>query len=324
MSVELSLIIPAYNAAPYLDACISSVIANTYQNYEILLIDDGSTDHTGAICDRLAREYEKIRVFHTANRGLCEARNLGMKHAAGKYIGFVDADDIIAPNMLETLVSQMAEDVQMAVCRFVRCSRMICPTGNLSLHSPYKTDVREAAHKILCGGYGCYVWNKIFRKSILDEHRIEFRMNNVVAEDMFFTMDYLPYCKHVVFLEDQLYYYVMNSGSIMNTFRDNQSVSAKYVGLPRAWAYSAEIMQPISNDLVTYAQSRAVMFYQTVLRKLEEPSSDYIAEAINYAKNHRLVLLRYRWGWKYYLSAIILSMSYQLWTFIFRKNIDKR
>lgn len=324
MSIELSLIVPAYNVAPYLEDCINSIIANTYQNYEILLVDDGSTDNTGAICDRLAQKYEKITVFHTENRGLSEARNLGLNHANGKFIIFVDADDIIAPNMLEVLVSHMTDDVQMVVCRFIRCNRIDCPTDSISLQPSHQADLQEAANKILLDGYGCYVWNKIFRKSILDEHGIAFPNNELFMEDVFFMMDYLPYCKNVIFLEDQLYYYITNNGSIMNTFRSKKGFSKKYTGLPRSWVYIAEVMQPISNELVTCAQARAVMYYQTVLRKLEAPDSDYIIEAIDYVKKHKAALLHYHGGWKDYLSAVILSMNYKLWACIFRRRIGKQ
>lgn len=324
MSIELSLIIPAYNVAPYLESCIDSIAANTYQDYEILLIDDGSTDETGTIGDNLARKYEKIRVFHTENRGLCAARNLGLEHAKGKYIGFVDSDDLVAPNMLEALVSNMTDDVQMVACFFVRCGRTDRLADNPSSQSAHKADSRETARQVLYGGYGCNVWNKIFRKSVLDEHGIRFRTTVAVAEDLYFVTDYLPHCKQAVFIDGQLYYYIMNDGSIMNTFRENQSISAKYVGLPRAWSYTAEVVQPISNELVIYARSRAAMFYQTVLRKLENPSPEYIAEAVAYVKKHRSVLLRYRWGWKYYLSAMVLGLGYELWALVFRRNIDER
>lgn len=324
MSVVLSLIVPAYNVAPYLEECIDSIVANAYQNYEILLIDDGSTDETGAICDILAQKYKKIKVFHTENRGLCAARNLGLENANGKYIGFVDSDDLVAPDMLEALVSNMTDDIQMVACGFVRCKRTDTPIDDPSSQSICKTDIQETAHKVLLDGYGSNVWNKIYRKSVLDDHSIRFRTNIMVAEDQYFLMDFLPYCERAVFLDRPLYYYVMNDGSIMNTFRQNQSVPAKYVGLPYAWAYSAEVVRPLSKELTVYAQSRAAMFYQTVLRKLEKPSPEYIAEAVAYVRKYKAALLRYRWGWKYYLSAVILSINYKLWASIFRRNFDKR
>lgn len=105
----------------------------------------------------------------------------------------------------------------------------------------------------------------------------------------------------------------------MNTFRQNNIVDVKYEGLPRAWSYSAEVMMPLSKELAIYAQSRAAMFYQTVLRKLVNPDTAYIIEAKEYVKRHKSVLLHYRWGWKYYLSALVLCLGYPLWALIFRR-----
>lgn len=182
MSVELSIIVPAYNSAPYLEACINSIAMSTYQNYEIILIDDGSTDGTSEICEKLAQKYNKLIVFHTENQGICAARNLGIENATGKYIGFVDADDLISPIMFETLTSHMTDDVQMAACRFTRRKRTDVFVNVTALHMPEKTDTLGTAKKILLMGYGGYVWNKIFQKSIIIEHNIRFRHDNPVME----------------------------------------------------------------------------------------------------------------------------------------------
>lgn len=322
--VKLSLIVPAYNVAPYLQACISSIVANSFQNYELLLIDDGSTDETGLICDKLAQEYDKITVFHTDNRGVCSARNLGLEHAVGEYIGFVDADDLVAPRILEALVGamDMDVDVQLAACSFTRCTR-----DHAETHSDYRgaktiCTGRSIAEKILCGGYGVNVWNKLFRQEYLKKYNIRFRPDCACAEDQYFTMDYLRHCRKAVFLDSALYFYIMNPGSIMNSFRESSFVNSKYVDLPRSWRYTAEAFPP-SDELAVYSRSRAVMFYQTVLRKLEAPDPVYIEEAVSYVRKYKSVLRRYRWGWKYYLSAIILSIDYKFWASICRKRSNK-
>ena len=121
MSAVLSIIIPVYNAVQYIEMCVESIFSGTSRDLEVLLIDDGSTDASGLLCDQLAKKYSGIRVFHTENRGLAEARNLGLQHAAGQYIGFVDADDTVAPNMFETMLRCMREDIQLVACRFLRC-----------------------------------------------------------------------------------------------------------------------------------------------------------------------------------------------------------
>lgn len=324
MGVLLSVIVPAYNVAPYLEACVSSILSSTFQDYELLLIDDGSTDETGAFCDALAERSDKIRVFHSENRGLCGARNLGLDNASGTYISFVDGDDIISPRMLETLVSGMEPDVQLSACHFVRCKRTDPRPEKAGPYRVRKTDQTGCAQAVLPGGFGCYVWNKLFCRSILDAHQIRFRTGRNIPEDQVFIMDYLPYCSQAVFFYAGLYYYIMNDGSIMNSFREQSIVSDRYIGLPRAWAYSATVVQPLSGELEMYAQSFAAMFYQTVLRKLEAPDETYIQEAVAYVKQHRNTLLRNKLGLKYYLSAVLLSASYPLWAKIFRSGIRKK
>ena len=322
--VTLSIIIPAYNASQYLDECICSVMSSTYKEFEVLLVDDGSTDGTSDLCDQLADRYPVIKVFHTENRGLSSARNLGMKNASGKYIGFVDADDYVSANMFEVLVNAIDEtDADMAVCGFQRCQRSELRSAPSKTNVVFTKQRADIARKILCDGYGCNVWNKLYRKSILDQKNVVFRIDCSIAEDLYFTIEYLQYCAKATFIEAKLYHYVMNETSLMNSFRNNRIVGDKYRGLPRAWRYTANVIKDISEDLEVYAQSRAAMFYQTVLRKLEKPDSEYIEEAAAYVKQNKSVLRRYRWGWKYYLSAVVLSISYPLWATIFRRGIGK-
>lgn len=224
--------------------------------------------------------------------------------------------------MLERLVTEMKPDIQLVSCRFTRCKRTDKRLESSQACSACIADQADAAHKLLIGGFGGNTCNKLYRKSILDQHSIRFRTEITVAEDVFFTMDYLPYCEQSAFLDESMYYYVMNNGSIMNSFRSQDCISGRYVGLPRAWAYSAEVVQPLSGELEIYAQSRAAMFYQTVLRKLAQPDGIFIEEAVTYVHQHRRTLLHYSWGFKYYLSALLLCASYPLWAKIFRQKAD--
>ena len=113
----ISVVIPVYNVEDYVRKCIVSVINQTYSNLEILVIDDGSTDHSGQICDELAATDGRIRVFHTFNGGLSAARNVGIDHATGFFIAFVDSDDWIEPDMYQFLYQQIIEyDADISVC----------------------------------------------------------------------------------------------------------------------------------------------------------------------------------------------------------------
>lgn len=322
MAVTLSIIIPAYNVVSYLEECIESVMFGTYRDFEILLIDDGSVDGTGSLCDRLAEQHTVIRVFHTSNRGLSHARNLGIDHASGKYIGFVDADDLVAPNMFEALVHCMGPDVDMAACRYQRCRREEAKVAEVPVTREAAKSQAETAQKILTGGYSFNVWNKLYRADVLNQYDIRFRKNCRAMEDVYFITDYLNHCTNAVFLNEQLYYYITTNGSITSTFRDKRVVGSVYMDLPRSWRFCTEVMESLSNELGNQARARTVMFYQTVLRKLEKPDRQYVEETIAYVKKNKTALLHYKWGFKYYLSAIVLSASYPLWAKIFRRGLQ--
>ena len=322
MAVSLSIIIPAYNVVSYLADCIESIMAGTYQDFEILLIDDGSVDGTGSLCDRLAEKYSVIQVFHTTNSGLSTARNLGIDHASGQYVGFVDADDVIAPNMFEALIHCMGPDVDMTACQFQRCKREELDAAEIPITHQAITNQTETAQKVLTGGYGPNVWNKLYKAEVIEKNEIRFRKDCRAMEDMYFITEYLIYCKKAVFLDAQLYYYITTDGSITSTFRDNRVVGSVYLDLPRSWRFCTEVMESLSDELGNQARARTVMFYQTVLRKLEKPDTQYIDETIAYVKENKSALLHYKWGFRYYLSAIILSVSYPLWAKIFRRGLQ--
>lgn len=321
MPPKLSVIIPAYNTAKYIEECVDSVISGTYRDLEVLLVDDGSTDGTGRLCDRLAEKYSSIRVFHTNNRGLSEARNLGIEHATGQYIGFVDSDDVVAPNMFQTMVRYLTSDVQLVVCRYLRYQEDDVKLIGKQANSINVVNQAGAMERLIQNEYGPFVWNKLFSKKILDTKHIRFPKDRRICEDLFFTWEYIKHCKKAVFIEDSLYFYIMHNGSIMNTFRQSRTVDRRYVDLPRGWRYCAETVEEFSPELMNIPKARAAMFYQTVLRKLENPEIEYIEEAITYVKQNKAALCRYRWGWKYYLSAIVLCMSYSCWAEIFRKPL---
>lgn len=323
MAVSLSIIIPAYNVVSYLEDCIESIMAGTYHDFEILLIDDGSVDGTGSLCDRLAEKYSIIQVFHTTNSGLANARNLGIDHASGQYVGFVDADDVIAPNMFEALVYCMGPDIDMTACRFRRCRREELDATEIPITHQTITNQTDTAQKVMTGGYGQYVWNKLYKAEVIEKNEIRFRKDCRAMEDMYFIMDYLIHCRKAVFLDEQLYYYITTDGSITSTFRDNRMVGSVYLDLPRSWRFCTEVMESFSHELGNQARARTVMFYQTVLRKLEKPDTQFIDETIAYVKKNKSALLHYKWGYKYYLSGLVLSISYPLWSKIFRRGLPQ-
>ena len=165
----VSVIIPVYNVKPYLSEAIHSIINQTYRNLEIIVIDDGSTDGSGDLCDDLAKEDERIRVYHQNNGGISAARNTGMTKITGEIISFMDSDDAFAPYAIREMVDALiSTDADIAVCRYVEChtqGKMSMPVEeNCRDASTVLYDRKTALRAILEDQIHSCAWNKIYRK----------------------------------------------------------------------------------------------------------------------------------------------------------------
>lgn len=226
--VLLSIIIPAYNCENYLKKCIDSILSQKLEFVEILLVDDGSTDHTGKICDELSHRNDLIRVYHKKNEGQGIARNYAMQFAQGKYITFVDADDLTEKDgyreALKIMVSTQA-DLGIFGWSLIGDStetdkafkQPIDP--NIIVIS--LEDVIDDMSRLRTN-FGSGVWNKIYRKSILDEHKIGFISERVViSEDYLFNFVYLSYCKNIIASDIHIYNYRKNQTSFSHKYQSD-------------------------------------------------------------------------------------------------------
>lgn len=184
---RVSVIIPIYNAEKFLHRCIDSIIAQTFINWELLLIDDGSKDSSGRICDEYVAKDERIHVFHKENGGVSSARNLGIDHAKGQYIVFVDSDDWVDNDYLECLLPESKED--LICCSFEVEDSYKRNNWNVLLADSYKT--REALKKNLTRFAFCSVTCKSFKKSLIQAKNVRFNEKITQCEDGLFVFDYL-------------------------------------------------------------------------------------------------------------------------------------
>lgn len=238
----LSIIIPVYNVKDYIEKCLDSVLNQDYKNFEVIVIDDGSTDGGDKICD-LYSNNDKITVIHTENRGLAAARNLGIKHAKGEYIAFLDSDDCIDKKIYDLLINKMIEDnSEISFCEFYETY----PNGN-------KIEYREECIDILCkevqNQYPLFemypwkkteyikksksmlkcVWRSVFKKEIIDKYNIKFDTRARWGEDALFMTEYLGYCKKGSFVKQPLYYYSVREGSLVNQYKKDFLKVRKYL-----------------------------------------------------------------------------------------------
>lgn len=216
----ISIIVPVYKVEKYLRRCIQSIICQTYSNIEIILVDDGSPDRCGEICDEYAEMDNRIKVIHKDNGGQATARNAGLDIAKGEYISFVDSDDYISENMIQTLYNRIVKDSSdMAVCGYTYVDE------NDSTHKYEKRnssvpicdeiiDSKRFFEYLTRKKYSCYVvpWNKLYRRELFDNLRYK---SVRIYEDEYIIHHIVGRCNVISCINTPLYMYVQRSGSTM-------------------------------------------------------------------------------------------------------------
>ena len=211
---KISVIVPVYNVAAYLPQCLDSILAQTLQETEIIVVDDGSTDNSPQICDEYAAKDTRIQVIHQQNKGPSSARNKGMDTACEKYIAFVDGDDWIEPTMLQKLYAAAEKDKSnVAVCHVFCTSN---PKDRQKKYWPYTKDCvlkpKQFDKYFLIAP--CWAWNKIYRRDFLQKKKITF-IEGILYEDVPFFAEVFLQLDQVSFVADYLYNYrTSRSGSI--------------------------------------------------------------------------------------------------------------
>lgn len=215
MSDLVSVIVPIYNVEQYLERCIKSIQNQTYKNIEIILVDDGSPDNCGEICERYAVGDKRIKVVHKKNGGLSSARNAGIAVARGEYYLFIDSDDCIAVNMVERMYSVCKHnDTDIVICGYQRFSEdeEIASIDTSKKEKLTILDKDEAMSRIYSHGVKYVVaWNKMYRKTLFDNVRYK---EGKLNEDEFTTYKLYGNSNKIAEIEDVLYFYFYNGNSI--------------------------------------------------------------------------------------------------------------
>ena len=226
---EISIIVPVYKTERFLSACISSILAQTFTDFELILVDDGSPDSCPALCDAAAARDSRIRVIHQKNRGLSGARNAGLDAAEGEWIAFVDSDDTIMPDFCAKLYHAAQETgAQMAVCNYRQVDEALTPIREQYLHVRREVLTPEQAleHSTLLPYM--VVWNKLYHRSIFAQLRFaEGKLN----EDTLLIAYAYEKADRIANIPDALYLYRKVAGSIVNskvTLRNLDRVEANY------------------------------------------------------------------------------------------------
>lgn len=215
---EISVIVPVYNVEEYLEKCLDSIILQSYKDFELILVDDGSTDKSGIICDEYSKKDNRIKVIHKNNGGLSSARNAGLNVAIGDYIYFCDSDDYIENNCLEIINNYFKLGYDLVVFSYVLEGFSNNWTRSFKTQS-YKCDdiVDFTINNVFCNNLGWEAWSRAYKRSIIEENNIRFIDNKrIFAEDLQFLLFYLPHAKSITAINMPLYHYMYRENSIMS------------------------------------------------------------------------------------------------------------
>lgn len=232
----ISVIVPVYNVEPYLKTCIDSIVGQTYKNIELILVDDGSSDNSGQICDEYAYQDSRIKVFHRANSGVSAARNFGISKAQGDWILFVDSDDWINTRLIETCQRQFAKDDTIDICFFgivekkdesqnkiddIDEEKVVTISHNEFRGLQYRIFNRDrnacVDRKLIKVSSPC----KFYRKSMLLNNKITFSTDLVNGEDGLFNLYAYRHARKGIAIEQELYYYRNRVESVTRRFTPN-------------------------------------------------------------------------------------------------------
>ncbi len=307
---ELSIIVPVYNKAQYIDVCIESILKQSISDFELILINDGSTDDSGEKCDEFAKKDDRIIVIHQINKGVSSARNAGLQVAKGKYIGFVDADDVLYTSMYEVLISNIKKyraDISICGVRRVSLGKVQLYGGNNTIKI-YNRD--EGITGLFSGEILLSNYDKIYKKEILQG--ILFAPTSSIFEDAYYNFEALKTATKTVYDDTILYDYMIRDSSLSQA-----AFSQKYM---KALLLTKEIVNTCKKELQNHVdEAKAFDFNINMINLnmilIESSKTHYqdyniIKENLqkynNFYKGNQYVSKRYKYGYTLFRFSPLL------------------
>ena len=217
MAPTVSIIVPVYNAEKTIGRCVDSILGQQYTDFELLLVDDGSRDGSGAICDSYALADSRVQVIHKENTGVSDTRNIGISRARGVYLQFLDSDDWITPDATKLLVETARDhDCDLVISDFYRVvGERVSRKGDID-EDRVLTREEYAAHMMEqpADFYYGVLWNKLYRRDIVESHRLRMDPELSWCEDFMFNLEYIRHAQRFYALQVPIYYYVKTKGSL--------------------------------------------------------------------------------------------------------------
>ena len=303
----ISVIVPVYKVEAYLDRCVQSIVDQIYRNLEIILVDDGSPDNCGAMCDAWAKKDSRIKVIHKENGGLSDARNAGMAAATGEYIAFVDSDDWLDVQMYQHLHEAMTEtDSDIASCGARRVWLDGTPARELLGVNRDCVLEQEAAMEALLTAQGLVmtVWNKLYRRSLVDGVKF---LVGMIHEDEFWSWQVIARAKRVVTVKESYYNYLQRGSSIMGAgFTEKRFVviQAKIERQKYIEANMPRLKDTGRADMVFTCMYLGIEALEAMGRKDADPCMKYLKDTVKSYPIGKGYLRTLRWKQRLHLWMI--------------------
>ena len=307
---KISIIVPIYNMEKYLENCIETILKQEYTNFELILVNDGSTDNSGSICDKYSSNDERIKVIHKKNGGVSSSRNVGIEEATGEYLGFIDPDDYLHPKMYLKLVENIEKfNADLSICG----NYDVYENGKIS-HVTSDGDIEvidsnECIRNILNEKkYLGTCWNKLYKKELFDN--VKFNVNRRISEDLEVLMEVIPKCDKIVYDPTPLYYWVIhNNSTIHSKFVDNIDKWNDEIQLCKTLV---ERYEQQGSELLDYAIKRYIRINEFCVTRLV-----YEKKSKNIIKNYRKVILKY---YNKFMKFDFVKKTYKIKIFLIKLN----
>lgn len=281
---KLSIIVPVYNVEQFIHKCISSILAQSFQDFDLILINDGSTDSSGVICDEYAVKDERVKVINQLNQGVSVARNVGVEYAQGEFIGFVDSDDYIAPDMFEGMLSFLEENALDVVC----ADCYVVKNNKAKFRPRYKNNVvwtsGNAIHEILKGSLDNAVWNKVYKRDVIAD--IKFPENRRY-EDVATTYKFIANADRVGYMSVPYYFYVKHKSNFTSQSFNVKSRYEHFLGYKERFDFAklhkincADICEKIAIEI---ALSALTAFYAAGI----DGGNKMFKDIVGFIENHK-------------------------------------
>jgi len=292
----ISVIIPIYNVENYLSKCVDSVLNQTYQNLEIILVDDGSKDNCGQICDEYAQKDNRVKVVHKPNGGVSQARNVGLDNSNGEFIAFVDPDDYIEKDMLSEL-KQNLEDADLSACG---CQKIFenKVIEQLKVKKSVLIDKQKFIKNLFYNGehkyqYQGFLWDKLYKSKIIKQHNIRFKEEIKYNEDRLFVYEYINKCDKGVFISNYIgYNYYQRDNSAMMQKEYKKEMYTEFIAFDKMSEIACQNKEFKTNDCIRT---------EYVLRALDM--------YIKYCNCASPEMMKYKQNAQFYTKDVLLSTN---------------